>query len=210
MSAHKIIFTSLLAILALGLAACDTAPLRVPGLSFSFPETMPAYQAPRRIPGDIFIENPVDARKAHLGEDVANTGWTACETDTLPSGDMPILVGARLQEAIEKASLFQSVTKNASEAQWTLIPEVQVLCSQTRGFIGRRAAGLATIEFTLKHNGNTVWKQKIAHVVTDADPEYTGSFVTTVTQAMRRVMADSLRLVFQDALKEIEQSTSSL
>jgi hypothetical protein len=40
--------------------------------------------------------------------------------------------------------------------------------------------------------------------VTDADPDYSGSQVTTVAQAMPTLMADGLRLVLRDMLLDLD------
>jgi hypothetical protein len=101
--------------------------------------------------------------------------------------------------------MFPSVTGGSSGA-WTVEPVIEVFCSQTRGFIYRRVVGLVAINFTIRKHGAIVEKRTFERAVTDADPEYSGSSVTSVEQAMRRCMADSLRLVLGDALKEIERT----
>jgi len=82
--------------------------------------------------------------------------------------------------------------------------EIHAFCSQAKGVLLVRDAGIAAVRFSLERDGKVVWERKIEHVVTDADPEYSGSQVTFVEQAMRVTMADSLRLVLRDLLREIE------
>jgi len=42
-------------------------------------------------------------------------------------------------------------------------------------------------------------------VVTNADPEYTGSRGATIEQAMHRTMADALRLALRDVAMALDQ-----
>lgn len=185
------------------LSACETP--HVPGLSLSFPETAPGVVGTKRLDEAVSIAPSVDRRSDYIGRPVANTGWLACKADTLAEGALPKLVDERITEAVVKAQMFTMVTPFGSQATWNLAPEIRVFCSQTRGFIGRRVAGLVAIKFTLRKGGAVVWEQTVERVVTDADSDYTGSFVTTVEQAMRRSMADSLRLVLRDALREVDK-----
>jgi len=187
------------------LAGCK-GPFRVPGLSFSFPDSAPGYVSTAHVPDTLSLISSVDRRRAHLGEDVAGTGWDACEADTLPDGAVPKLVDQRLSQAIEASGLFTRVSRNDQSAIWSLAPEVTVFCSQTRGFIGRRVAGLVGLSFILRKSGKVVWHEEFQRVVTDADPEYSGNFVTTVEQAMRRTMADALRVVLHDALAALSRA----
>jgi len=100
--------------------------------------------------------------------------------------------------------IFGSVTPSSTGARWILSSDIRAFCCQTRGFIVRRVAGIAAIDFTLTHDGTVAWSGTIEHVVTDADAEYSGSFVSTVEQAMRHTMADALHLILRDAAHEIE------
>ena len=198
----------LLSVLAVlfAITACETP--HVPGLSLGFPDSAPAFVSSRRTSDDLSIAPSIDRRSEYIGRDVAGTGWLACKADTLNSGQLPKLVDERINEAISAAKIFSDVKTPDVKTKWTLSPEIQVFCSQTRGFIGRRVAGLVTIKFSLQREGVAVWEQAIEQVVTDADSEYTGSFVTTVEQAMRRSMADSLRVVLKRALGEIDKAAS--
>ena len=196
-------------LLALGslatLGACDT-PVRIPGLSFAFPESAPGFISQKRVSESLTIAPSVDSRSSHIGEDIAKSSWEATAADTLGPDQLPKLIDQRLAEAVAKANLFSGIGPSVPQGQWTLSPEIQVFGAQTRGFIGRRVAGLVSIKFTLRRGTVVVWEQVVQRVVTDADPEYTGSFITTVEQAMRRSLADSLRLVLGDAIKQIDKS----
>ena len=200
---RRAVWISLLAAVTTWLSACAT-PL-IPGLSLSFPETSPGFVSTKQLSEGVSIAPSVDRRLDYIGRDVANTGWLACKADTLGEGALPRLVDERIAEAVTKAQIFATVRSIDPQATWTLAPEIQVFCSQTRGFIGRRVAGLVAIKFTLRKGSAIAWEQTLERVVTDADPDYTGSFVTTLEQGMRRSMADSLRLVLRDALREVDQ-----
>lgn len=204
----RFLWVAALSSLLFCLTGCDTAPVRVPGLSLSFPETAPGIRASVHTQDVLFIEEPKDIRAQHIGEDVAKTGWTACATDTLSAGQMPPLIQERITEALTQAGIFGTFATSSTGARWMLKSDVRAFCSQTRGFIARRAAGIVSIDFTLTRDGAVAWKGTVEHVVTDADIEYSGSFVTTVEQGMRRTMADALRLVLRDAVREIERSTA--
>lgn len=192
----------LMAALLGGLMGCETQQARVPGLSLAFPESAPGYVSAKAPVGPLQLMPATDRRRDHLGRDVAGSGWQACADDTLPAGGVARLVDERLQQALEASRLFAVV--QPSPAGWQLTPEVQVFCAQTRGFIGRRVAGLVGLKLVLRKDGALQWERLVEQVVTDADAAYTGSFVTTVEQAMRRTMADSLRVVLRDALTQID------
>jgi hypothetical protein len=72
--------------------------------------------------------------------------------------------------------------------------QIHAFCSQAVGFLFMRIAGISAFDFTLEHNGKVIWQRKIEHVVTDADPDYTGSQVTFIEQGMTTLMSDSLRV----------------
>jgi hypothetical protein len=56
----------------------------------------------------------------------------------------------------------------------------------------------------MKRDGKILMDKKFDKVVTDADKEYTGSQVTFIEQAMRVTMADNLRELMKDTLKQSE------
>jgi len=74
------------------------------------------------------------------------------------------------------------------------------------GLVFERAAGIVAIHFTLMKDGKVVWEKKIERVVTDADPEYTGTLVATIEQAMRVTETDSLRVVLRELLQDLDNS----
>lgn len=192
---------------AIWLTACETT-VRVPGLSFSFPESAPTFVSATHSPESLAVAVPTDGRAKYLGKNVAGTDWHSCMVDTLPEGELPGLVRGRVVEALKNSRMFGSVEPVGARANWTLDTEIQVFCSQTRGFIIRRVAGLVGIKFTLKKGGKIISEQTVERAVTDADPEFTGSQVSTVEQAMRRAMADTLRVVLRDALQHMEKRES--
>jgi hypothetical protein len=115
----------------------------------------------------------------------------------------------RVAGAMTQAGIFESVTTSNAKEHWALRSEVRSFCAQTRGFVVRRVAGIVAIDFTLLRDGVVTWKGTVEHVVTDADAEYSGNVVTTVEQAMRRTMADALRWVLRDAIREIERAVAT-
>jgi hypothetical protein len=175
----------------------------------SFPPTMPNAQTKSRASEALLVERPVDVRAQHLGSDIAKTGWTACAQDTLKPGEGVSLVQDRIVEAFSQSGIFQGVFKSPPQ-RWTLGSDIRAFCSQSRGFIYSRVAGIVAIDFTLKRDGVVVWKGAMERVVTDADKDFTGPSVAwTISQAMQHTMADALRLVLQDALAEIDKVISN-
>jgi hypothetical protein len=59
------------------------------------------------------------------------------------------------------------------------------------------------IKFTIERNGVVLLEKRYERVVTDADPEYTGSQVTMIEHAMNQTVSDSLRELLRDFLTEI-------
>lgn len=53
---------------------------------------------------------------------------------------------------------------------------------------------------TVERDGHPLFEQKFERGVTDADPQYTGSQVAFIEQAMQVTMADSLREVLREML----------
>jgi hypothetical protein len=82
--------------------------------------------------------------------------------------------------------------------------EVDAFCSQAIGVIYLRVAGMSGLHITLRRNGKFFMNEKFEKVVTDADPEYTGSQLAFIQQAMRVTMADSLRELMKNMLGKIE------
>jgi hypothetical protein len=82
--------------------------------------------------------------------------------------------------------------------------EIHAFCSQTVGFFIARVAGISSLHVILEQDGKVLLDRKFEKVVTDADKEYTGSQVGFIEQAMKVTMADSLRELLKDMLKQIE------
>jgi hypothetical protein len=173
----------------------------------SFPPTAPNVKGKARVTEGLLVEAPREVRKDHLGKDVAQSGWKACTQDTLEPGQASSLVQERLVEALAQSAIFNSVSSQGANSKWTLSSDIRAFCSQTPGFVVRRIAGIVAIDFSLKRDGVVVWTQSFERVVTDADPDYTGSsFAWSVSDAMRQAMSDSLRLVLRDAVGAIDRA----
>jgi hypothetical protein len=71
-------------------------------------------------------------------------------------------------------------------------------------FLFSRVAGIVLLKFTVMKDDQILFSKKIEKVVTDADPEYSGSQVTLIEQAMRRTMADSLRVVLKTLMTNMD------
>ena len=105
------------------------------------------------------------------------------------------------------AKLFERVGTDPSQPEPLILhTEMRAFCAQVVGFIFNRVAGISAFRFKITDGGTVIFADQIEQVVTDADEAYSGSHVTTVEQAMRRAMADSLRLVLGRFLAELEAS----
>jgi hypothetical protein len=186
-------------------SGCNRATLRIPDASTTFPETVTHYAAKTRLPYRLVIEIPSDHRVQHYGEHVAGTRWTGCSTDALWGKDAAQLIQERLVKEFASSGLFTEVTTNqARPGDLVLKTDVHAFCSQVIGFLYDRVAGITSLQISIDRNGQILMDEKFDKVVTDADPEYTGSQVTFIEQAMRVTMSDSLREVMKDALKQCE------
>lgn len=189
------------------MAACSSnrAAVRIPGASLSFPQTSTGFVAKRPFGTEIYVKLPVDVRSAHYGERVAGSEWEGCKTDALWYDKAATLLHERLSQELASSKLVDSAESTSHSSDHLMLKsEIHAFCSQAKGVLFVRVAGIAAVRFSLERDGKVVWERKIEHVVTDADPEYSGSQVTFVEQAMRVTMADSLRLVLRDLLREIE------
>ncbi|WP_152555830.1 hypothetical protein [Ferriphaselus sp. R-1] len=185
--------------------SANRAAVRIHGASLSFPQTTTGFVAKRPLALTIDVQSPIDSRSKHYGEQVAGSRWEGCKTDALWRDTASTILRERISQELSSASLLdQSLSTSPPPGQLTLKSEIYAFCSQAHGFLIVRVAGIAAVKFSLEQNGKTVWERKIEHVVTDADPEYSGSQVTFLEQAMRVTMADSLRLVLRDLLRELE------
>jgi hypothetical protein len=192
-------------------AGCNRAALRFPDVASDFPQTHTGYVAKRMIQANIEISPPVDMRASHYRDKVAGTGWQGCSTDAMGSQTASQFLQARIENEIAASKLFLPAQSDAPpKAHYVLNSEIDAYCSQVVGVIFERVAGIVAIHFSLTKDGKTIWRKKIEHVVTDADPEYTGDQLTMIEQAMRVTETDSLRLVLRDLVQDLDNSSSAL
>jgi ABC-type uncharacterized transport system auxiliary subunit len=190
--------------------ACNRAALRIPGASLSFPETPTRYAVQKTYPYNVAVAPPTDLRADHYGERVAGTRWTGCQTDALWGDQAPSIIQSRLATELSASKLFADARPGEPSAGDLVIrSEIHAFCSQVVGFIYNRVAGITALNIVLERDGKVLFKQKFERVVTDADPQYTGSQVTFLEQAMRVTMADSLRELIRDLLGRLERDAAS-
>lgn len=193
--------------ISLCLTTCNRAALRVPGVALSFPEVNTGFVAERTLPVTIIIAPPSDVRKAHYSDTVAGTRWEGCRTDTFWSDSATNIFQQNLNREIASSKLFHQPQTYPPPVDYLVLKsEIHAFCSQVVGFVFQRIAGIVAVKFSLVKNGKTVWQRQIEHVVTDTDPEYTGSQITFIEQAMRVAMSDSLRLVLRDLLMDLQRT----
>lgn len=206
---HGIVALAILAA-CLSLAGCNRAALRIPGASLSFPETRTGYVASKTHPFYLAVEMPRDRRPEHYEERVAGTSWTGCRTDPFWASDAPTVVRARMVEELAGAKLFTSVSEGPPSAgDLVLHTDIDAFCSQAVGFLFLRVAGISALKITIDRNGQPIFEHKFERVVTDADPEYTGSQAGFIEEAMKVTMADSLRELMRDVLKTLDRDAAT-
>ena len=198
-------------LLVLATTGCNRATLRVPGASGEFPQTVSGYIAKARYPARLVVELPHDDRAQHYGEKVGGTKWKGCSTDALWGKDAAAqLIQQRLVQEFSASGLFPEVTTNEARAgDFVLKTDIHAFCSQAVGFIYGRVAGISSLQIRLEHDGKVLVDQRFEKVVTDADPEYSGSQVTFIEQAMRVTMADSLRITLENLLEQCDVAAKS-
>ncbi len=200
-----------LAFLLLLGAGCNRATLRVPGASTAFPDTVTHYAAKTKRSYRLVVALPVDNRTQHYGEKIAGTKWKACSTDALWSKDAAqLVIQKRLAEQFSSSGLFAEVTTNQPRTgDFVLKIDIHAFCSQVTGFLVDRVAGIVALQMNMERDGKVLLDKQFEKVVTDADPEYTGSRVTFIEQAMRVTIADSLREVIKNALQEYDATAAA-
>jgi hypothetical protein len=167
--------------------------------------------AKQQLPATLKVAIPVDSRSAHYDEPIAKTKWDGCRTDALWADSAPSLIHERLRKEFVTSKLFlASEADPAHSSSLVLKSEIHAFCSQAVGVLFVRIAGIVAVKFSLERDGKLLWEQKIERVVTDADPDYTGTQVGFLEQGMRTVMSDSLRLMLRDLLKAIERDLPTL
>lgn len=191
--------------LLLFIGGCNRSALRVPGASLSFPETTTDYTAKTSYPHVLVVSTPVDQRSQHYGERVAGTKWTGCSTDPLWGSDASQIIQQRLVKEFRASGLFSNVSTAPTGPDDVIMKtEIHAFCAQSVGFLIIRVAGISSLRVVLEQNGKVLFDRKFEKVVTDADKEYSGSQVTFIEQAMQVTMADSLRELLKDMLKQAE------
>ncbi|HZQ46737.1 MAG TPA: hypothetical protein VFC07_06995, partial [Verrucomicrobiae bacterium] len=195
-----------LALLLLFGTGCNRATLRIPGASTAFPETAVHYTAKTKLPYRLVVELPVDNRTQHYGDKIAGTKWKACSTDALWGKDAAqLLIQERLVREFSASGRFAEVATNQARAgDVVLKTDIHAFCSQVIGFLFDRVAGITSLQMSMERDGKVLLDKQFEKVVTDADPEYTGSQATFVEQAMRVTMADSLREVIRNTLQQCD------
>ena len=196
-----------LAVISWILLGGDRAALRIPFASSDFPVEHAGFIVQQPLPATVEVAAPIDVRASHYDEPVAGTDWTGCATDAIWKGDVSTLLQSRIADEIAYSNLFlpaDSAPPGAREL--VLTTKIDAFCSRVRGFIFGQGAGIVSLEFTLLDGDKPVWQKKIEHVVTDSDPDYSGSQVTFIEQAMRILMMDSLKLVLRDMLQDIDRT----
>ncbi len=203
-------FSAFLIVIVFFGCGCNRSALRVPGASLSFPETPTGYTAKTSYPHVLLISTPVDQRSLHYSEHVAGTKWMGCSTDPLWGTDASQIIQQRLAKELQASNLFSEVSTTPTGPDDVIMKtEIHALCSQSVGFLIIRVAGISSLHVTFEQKGKVLLDQKFEKGVTDADKEYTGSQVTFIEQAMKVTMADSLRELMKDMLKQTEAAVNS-
>lgn len=196
----------LLAVLLLAVS-CNRAALRIPAAAGAFHPAKTGYTAARARWGTVQIAPPLDERAQHYGERVAGTRWKACETDPFWNNSMPVVLARELEREVGASGLFQRVvTTPPAERALVLETRVHAFCAQAVGFLFVRVAGISSLHFTLRDGEAIVFDQTIERVITDADDEYSGQYVTTIEQAMKVLLSDSLRESLRALFSELEKA----
>ena len=197
-------------VLCLFAVGCNRAAARIPGASLSFPALSTQYAAQRTYPFNVSVAMPIDQRAEHYDDRVAGTSWTGCKTDPFWTSDASSIVRDRLVTALTDSKLFSHVSAApAAPGDLVLHSDLDAFCSQAVGFLFIRVAGITALNLTIERDGQILFQQKFERVVTDADPQYTGSQVAFIEQAMQVTMADSLRELLRDVLVELDRKAGA-
>jgi hypothetical protein len=145
-------------------------------------------------------------RSEHYEEHVAGTRWTGCRTDPFWKNEAPAIIRDRITTELSESKLFARVLQaEAAPSDIVIRTEMHAFCSQAFGFLIIRVAGITALKIAVERNGRALFQHKFERVVTDADPQYTGSQIGFIEQAMTVTMADSLRELLKDFLARTER-----
>ena len=196
-----------LVLFSVSIAACNRAGMRIPGAAGSFHAARTGYLAIDTTPRSVRVSLPVDMRSSHFGEPIAGTRWRACRTDPFWEDSAPRTLAAELERELRESRIFETVHSPEDQDLTPLVleTEIRAWCSQAVGFFFIRVAGITSLRFTLKDGNETIFERSIERVVTDADPQYTGSQVSFVEQAMKILISDSLREVLRELLPALDK-----
>jgi len=175
------------------------------GAAGSFHAAQTGYLATDTTARSLRVSLPVDMRSAHFGERIAGTRWKACRTDPFWEDSAPRTLAAELERELRESRIFETVNSPEDLTPLVLETEIRAWCSEAVGFLFIRAAGITSLRFTLKDGDATLFERTIESVVTDADPQYTGSQVSFIEQAMKILISDSLREVLRELLPALDQ-----
>jgi hypothetical protein len=186
------------------LSCFNRAGARFHGASGTFHPAQTGYVSRDVSPRSIRVSLPTDDRPAHYGERVAGTSWEACSTDPMGSA-APAAIAGELERELRDSQIFREVVAAPDGSALVLDTEIRAFCSQAIGFLYLRVAGITSLRFTLRDGERILLERTIERVVTDVDDEYTGSQVSTIEQAMKILMSDSLREVLQELLPALDE-----
>ena len=191
---------------------CNRAEVRIPGASTDFPAELSGYTAKNTYAEKLLIAVPVDLRPDYYGVRVADTKWEGCKTDSFYGDQARYVIRDRAIKEFIASKLFATISDSVEPKAHDLVlhTEMRAFCSQAKGFVIVRVAGIVSIKFTLKRDDRILFSKTIEKVVTDADPEYSGSQISTIEQAMRRTMADSLRAVLKIVMSDMDEGLRNI
>lgn len=175
-----------------------------------FPGGTTHFVATRPTTFSISIDMPVDVRRNYAALKVAGSDWNGCKVDSIWGKGAASAIRERLATEVADSRLFRQVISDGREStDFHLKTEVRAFCADSRreSFVTYRGAGISTLDFTLERGGTTIWHRTIEKVVTDDQPDYSGSQFTTKKTAFTHLMADSLRVVIADMLPRLQEVT---
>jgi hypothetical protein len=147
----------------------------------------------------------LDSRRDHVGESIAGTRWKGCETDPFWGESAPGTVAGEIERELRSSGVFREVNPLGSDESLVLETDIRALCSEAIGLFFVRVAGITSLHFRLRQGDAVLFERTIERVVTDADPEYTGSQATFLEQAMKVLISDSLREVLRELLVALDR-----